>query len=30
MRAMVLEVPCMQGIVVVVLYELLELSFGVI
>ena len=28
MRAMVLEVPRMQGIVAVVMYELLELSFG--
>ena len=28
MRAMVSEVPCMKGIVAVVVYELLELSFG--
>ena len=28
MRAMVAEVPRMQGIVAVVVYELLEFSFG--
>ena len=28
MRAMVSEVPCMKGIVAVVVYELLGLSFG--
>ena len=29
MRAIVLEVPRIQGILVIVVYELLELSFGV-